>query len=44
MAASIKKPCRCCDRGEEASLTRFGYGRNLADTLCPDNGGNSGAG
>jgi len=28
-----------------ASLTLLGYGRPMAgDTLCPDNGGNSGAG
>jgi hypothetical protein len=35
----------CCDaqQEEKASLTRCGYGE-IAYTLCPDNGGNSGAG
>ena len=37
-----ENPRLCCN-GEKASLTRLGYGSNAAYTLCPDNGGNSGA-
>ncbi len=34
---------RLCCNGEKASLTCLGYGSDAAYTLCPDNGGNSGA-
>jgi hypothetical protein len=39
-----KNPAGVATGELEASLTRFGYGqRMLLNTLCPDNGGNSGA-